>query len=254
MTLQVVKVGSSSIVRNGSVAYQNLDRLCYEIAEMRYKDRTDTVLVVSGAIPLGMSKKGISKRPEDKAQLQSCARAGQPELMRVYNDAFATAGKKGLNYLIGSEYLVTYDNLATPKRRKLIVDGINLDVSQGQIPLINYNDGVDPEEAQKDNDRLAAEIAKCINAERLIILGVVGGVMKDNRIISEIDEITDEIMQLDEGAGENGTGGLTTKLEAAKIVMPEGIHLYMGNVELGIRALIERKSGTYFKPKSKRFF
>ena len=246
--MQVVKVGSSSIVRNGAVAYGNLDRLCYEVTEMRYKDRVDSVLVVSGAIPLGMQENQILKKPTNWVDLQSLAREGQPKLMQLYKEAFKKAGELRVTQL-----LVTYHNLATPKERRNIVNGINYDLSRRKVPLINYNDGVDPEEAQKDNDRLAAEIAKYSNAERMIILGTVDGVMNGSEVVTEIGEITDEIRQLDAGAGENGTGGLTTKLEAAEIVMPEGIHFYFGNIEAGIRALIERKSGTYFAPKSKRF-
>ena len=248
MTLQVVKVGSSSIVRNGAVAYENLDKLCYEVTEMGYKNRVDSVLVVSGAIPLGMLENEIRKKPTNRVDLQSLAREGQPKLMQLYEGAFKKAGKLRVTQL-----LVTYHNLTTLKERENIVNGIRHDLSKGKVPLINYNDGVDPEEAQKDNDRLAAEIAKYSNAERMIILGTVDGVMNGSEVVTEIGEITDEIRQLDAGAGENGTGGLTTKLEAAEIVMPEGIHFYFGNIDAGIRALIERKNGTYFKPKSKRF-
>lgn len=248
MALQVVKVGSSSIVRNGSIAYQNLYRLCYEVTDMRHKEGVDSVLVVSGAIPLGMRERGMERKPADRLDLQSLAREGQPELMRLYREAFKKAGE-----LRATQLLVTYHNLATTRERENIVNGIYHDISKGKVPLINYNDGVDPEEAQKDNDRLAAEIAKYSYAERMIILGIVDGVMNGNKVITEIGEITDEVRQLDAGAGENGTGGLTTKLEAAGIVMPEGIDFYFGNVEAGIRAIIERKSGTYFVPKSKRF-
>ena len=245
--LQVVKIGTSSVFNNGAIDYLVLSNLGYGVTKLRFERETSSVLVVSGAILLGMGEKGFAKKPDDKMELQSCARVGQPKLMDAY-DIGLRAGydryskEKGLSLrLLISQVLPTYHQLDNTAERRNIVAGLLHDANQGIIPLINYNDGVDPTEVTRDNDNLAARIAKTLVADRLVILTDVDGLLDaDGRLVRRVSEINDDVRALCNGNG-NGTGGMKTKLEAADLLLKEGIPTIIGNSKYGLLKLIENE-------------
>ncbi len=230
--LQVVKIGSSSIIKNNEVDYGAVKRIGYELTQLKEEENIYSILVVSGAIPLGMKILGYNRKPTDKITLQRCACVGQKELMAVYDIGF-----KG--HAITSQLLLTYHNLSNKEEEKNVEQRLKDDISQGIVTLINYNDGVDMQEIKLDNDRLAALIAKYINAKRLLMLSSVDGLEDEKgEITKEIRKITPRIKRLCRGANHIGTGGMTTKFEAAEITMKNGIEMILGNIKYKIRDLI----------------
>jgi glutamate 5-kinase len=243
---QVIKVGTSSIFRNGEIKYGTIYNFGEDLARLRYENDIYSILVASGSIPLGMKQKGILEKPVDTLELQSCARIGQPLLMHAYTEGL----KKGFNNylegrnkeqkLLAAQFLVTYHNLDDPGEIRNIVNGLYHDTENGIIPVINYNDGVDPTEVKRDNDNLAARIAKAIHADRLIILTDVDGLLDSNGdIIYGVDDINDSIRSL-AGAG-SGTGGMKTKIDAAELLLREGIPTLIGNVNKSLVDIIQEE-------------
>ena len=174
--LQVIKIGTSSVFHYGNFDCFVASNLGYDTAKFRYERQTASVLVVSGAIAFGMKEKCLAIKPIDSLELQSCARVGQPKLMEAYDLGLKLgygrySQEKGLDSrLLTSQVLPTYHQLDDFAERQNIKAGLLRDTNQGIIPLVNYNDGVDPTEVTRDNDNLAALLAKAIKADRLIIL------------------------------------------------------------------------------------
>ena len=242
--LQVVKIGTSSIFRDGAINYAAISDLGYDLARLRYDMDTHSVLVVSGAIPLGMQQKGLTERPKNPTELQSCARIGQPLLMHTYSVGLRGGYRGYLDYtgidaleLLTGQYLVTYHNLDNNGEMRNIVANLMHDADNGIVPIINYNDGVDPTEVTRDNDTLAARIAKAMIADRLVILTDVGGLLDEHgNLIYRVSEINEAVRAL---AGEgNGTGGMKTKLDAAQLLLPEGIPIMIGGISNGLVNII----------------
>jgi glutamate 5-kinase len=241
---QVIKIGTSSIFRDGAIDNSTINHLGKDLAKLLYENNTYSILVTSGAIPLGMKQKGILEKPVDTLELQSCARIGQPLLMQAY-----TAGlKEGFNSyidekgikqnLLAAQFLVTYHNLEDPVEIRNIEKGLYYDAKTKTIPIINYNDGVDPTEVTRDNDNLAARIAKAVHADRLIILTDVDGLLdKNGKIIYRVNDINENIRSL-AGAG-SGTGGMKTKIDAAEILLKERIPTLIGNVNKSLVDIIQ---------------
>lgn len=246
--LQVIKIGTSSVFRDGAIDYAVLSNLGYDLAKLKYDKETDSILVVSGAIPLGMKEKGLARRPIDRLELQSCAGVGQSKLMYAYEHGLQegygkySKGKGGELKVLTSQILPTYHQLDDAAERRNIVTGLMYNINQGIIPLVNYNDGVDPTEVVRDNDTLAARIAKALIADRLVILTDVDGLLDaGGNLIRRVREIDDNTKALCDGNG-NGTGGMKTKLEAADLLLREGIPTIMGNIRYGLLELIENES------------
>lgn len=245
--LYVVKIGTSSVFRNGAFNLSRLDNLGYNLAKLRYEHDTHTVLVTSGAIPFGMAQKDITEKPTNSIELQSCARIGQPLLVAAYTQGL----KQGYNtYAVDREierprvllgqYLVTYHNLKDTSEMRNIAMGIVYDASNGVTPTVNYNDGVDPTEVEWDNDTLAARIAKALTADRLVILTDVEGLLDaDGNLVSRVTEINEDTYALCDQ--ENSTGGMRTKLDAADLCLKHEppIPTILGNTEHDLVNLID---------------
>lgn len=246
--LQVVKIGTSSIFRNGAVDYAVLSNLGYDLAKLKTEKETDSVLIVSGAIPLGMKEKGLTTKPNDPIELQSCARVGQPLLMEIYTQGLRqgyegySQKKENSLKLLTAQYLVTYHNLDPTREIQNIAIGLRYDINRRIIPLVNYNDGVDPTEVTRDNDNLAARLTKAIIADRLIILTDVDGLLDaGGNLVKRIREVNEDVMSLCR-SDSNGTGGMQTKLEAAALLLGENIPTIIGNIKYGLVELIENES------------
>lgn len=244
--LQVIKIGTSSVFCNGAIDYTILSSLGYDLAKLTIESDIGSVLVVSGAIRLGMKEKGITEKPRESIELQSCARIGQPLLMEAYTQGLRQGYEKYTNggltpnaKLLTGQYLLTYHNLDDSAEMKNIVDGIRYDLAGKIFPLINYNDGVDPTEVVRDNDNLAARLTKALVADRLVIMTDVDGLLdKENRLIRYIGEVNDYVKGLVRNEG-NGVGSMRTKLEAAELLLGENIPTIIGNRKYGLVKLIE---------------
>lgn len=222
-------------MKNNTVNSGIIEKIGSEIKELKKKRAIEPIFVVSGSIGLGMKILGYKERPKEQIILQRCAGVGQIELMNVYTAAFRRFN------LITSQYLLTYHNLVFAEESETICKNIKDDVSNGIILLVNYNDRVDWQETVMDNDKLAAKIALVAKAGKLLILtNGVNGLMDNKNLISEV-KLSDieKCKKLCNGAGEYGTGGFETKLEAARIVVSNGIECVIGNINYRIEDLLE---------------
>ena len=215
----VVKIGTSSLIHpNGKVNLQTIDRLAYALTALNNQGY-ELVLVTSGAIGVGMAELGMSKRPAVIAEQQALAAIGQSELMTLYTQRFSDYGAK-----IG-QLLLTHDVFDYPMNRQHVLDTIDALLAQQVIPVINENDSVAVDELDHrttfgDNDQLSALVAKQIGADLLVVL-------------SDIDGLYDRDPNRHPDAGGSstrfGTGGMVTKLKAAKTMMRAGKQMVLAS-------------------------
>ena len=223
----VVKVGSSSLTYdNGKLNLKLLDRLCRVIADLRNRG-VEVLLVSGGAISVGVSKMGLPKRPSSTSLRQAAAAVGQVELMFIYDKFFSEYGQNI------AQVLLTGDVMMDPVRHRNVVNTFNTLFDHGCLPIVNENDTVSTAELDlrssdendfSDNDALSAIVADITRADLLVIMSDIEGLYDSDphknpeaKLISRVEELTDEVIRLGGGAGSvHGTGGMKSKLLAAK--------------------------------------
>ena len=252
----VIKIGTSSLIlANGQINLKNMDDLAFTLSSLR-NEGYDIILVTSGAIGVGLNVLGMDKRPSEIAQQQALASTGQVELMSLYNHIFARYQQKV------SQLLLTNDVIEYPESRQNASMSLQAILSMGIIPIINENDAVSVDEMDHktkfgDNDRLGAIVTNLADADLLIMLSDIDGlydknpnIFDDAKLIDTVSEITDELMKVAGGAGSRfGTGGMTSKLEAAKLIFDNDKQMVLTNGARirEIRDIISgKKKGTYF--------
>ncbi len=228
----VIKIGTSTLTHEGgSVNLRRIEALCRIISDI-INSGEEIILVSSGAIGMGVGKLGLKARPSDIAGKQACAAVGQCELMYEYDKLFGE-----YNHTV-AQILLTAPDLACDDRREKFENTVERLLDLGVLPIINENDTVATEEIVfGDNDTLAAKVAVTVGADLLILLSDIDGLYtadphknSDARLISEVREITDDIMALAGKAGtDRGTGGMETKLRAAKIATDAGCDMIIAN-------------------------
>lgn len=251
----VVKVGTSTLTYNtGKTNIRRMHKLVSVLSDI-VNSGIQVVLVTSGAIGVGVGKLGLPERPEDTPGRQATATVGQCELMFMYDKLFGEYG-----YSTG-QILLTKSDIDNSERRKNLINVFDKLFEYGAIPIINENDAIAVEEiVYGDNDCLSAIVAKLVCADALIILTDIDGLYDDNptenedaKLIPRVTEITDELLKLAGGHGSKfSTGGMVTKLHAAKIAMDAGIDMIVMNgsaPEEMYKALDGRQIGTFFKGK-----
>jgi glutamate 5-kinase len=202
----VVKIGSRTLAGDGTV-YANL---ASTIADRK---GTSFVVVSSGAIALGMKKLGYRSRPKEMARLQAAAAAGQSLLMRAYEEAF------GARKLAVAQVLLTHSDLADRARANNARAALGALLEAGAIPILNENDSVAVDEIRfGDNDQLAAMVAPLVDAELVVLLSDVEGLLDgEGRRISIVRDVTrDALPHVRQAKGAVGTGGMASKVEAAR--------------------------------------
>ena len=224
----VVKVGTSSLTHStGRLSYENIERLVRQIADLQNAGK-EMILVTSGAMAAGLGRMNLMEKPTELPKKQALAAVGQGVLMHVYERFFAEYGQTAAQVLLTRENSLRHSQYTHSRNALLAL------IQMGVIPVINENDAVAVDEFKiGDNDTLSAVVAALVDADALIILSDIEGVYTANpnthpeaELISEIKEITPEIEALAGGAGTNlGTGGMMTKIEAAKIAGGAGITL-----------------------------
>lgn len=228
----VVKCGSSVLTNaQGRLLKDQLGRLAAEVAAIASNGR-QVVLVSSGAIACGMAQLGLKRRPREVSQLQACAAIGQSELMHFYSEAFATHKK------LTAQVLLTQEDLANQNRHRIATRTLQTLMDRGVIPVINENDAVAVEEITfGDNDRLAALVAVAVDAQLLVLLSDVEGLLAGDHLIERIDSVSRVFHKPLAGGGKRQTtkGGMTSKLLAAKIAGHHGIPTVIAN---GARASV----------------
>ena len=248
----VIKVGTSTLTyETGKTNLRRMERLVRVLADLT-NSGIEVALVTSGAIGVGVGKLGLREKPKDTPSRQAAATVGQCELMFMYDKLFSEYGN-----VIG-QLLITKSDVENEERRTNLINSFDNLFEFGSIPIINENDSVAVEEIVfGDNDTLSATVAKLINADALVILTDIDGLYSANpredenaKLIPVVEEITDEIYALANAKGSSrGTGGMITKLHAAKIACEVGIDTVIMNgsePEDLYRLFDGRQIGTHF--------
>ena len=252
----VIKIGSSSLqhAQTGDLDYTKLDVLVRELCDLRNQGK-DVVLVTSGAIAVG--RKAVTLQDEDKdnpiAVKQAYAAIGQARLMMTYQKIFAEYNQVAAQILMTKNTIV--DNLNRFNARNTFAEIFKL----GVIPIVNENDTVATYEIEiGDNDTLSAIVASLIQADLLILLSDIDGLYTDDprknpdaEYIEVVEELTEELLEMGKAStgSESGTGGMNTKLQAAKIAGSIGVDMIIANsrdIKVIHRLLSGKKIGTLF--------
>ena len=220
-----IKVGTSTLAHaTGHLNIRQVENLCKVLSDLKNAGN-QVILISSGAIGMGIGKLGLKRRPDDMPTTQAAAAVGQCELMYVYDKSFGE-----YNHTV-AQMLLTGADFENPQRLENFRNTLFRLLELEALPIINENDTVVTDEIGiGDNDTLAAMVAVNAEAELLVLLSDIQGLYTadphkhpEAKLIETVQEITPEIMALAEGKGsELATGGMSTKLTAAKIVTERG--------------------------------
>ena len=250
----VIKIGSSIIIdENKKIRKKWLTEFAKDIKDL-LKQKKNVILVSSGAIALGCKKLNLSKQNIKLDKSQAVASIGQIELMNLFNKIFSS---KKINL---SQILLTLED--TEQRRRAINAKRTFEnlFELGFVPVVNENDSIATTEIKYgDNDRLASRVAQISGADCLVLLSDVDGLytqnpklFKNSQLIKEIKNIDSDIEKIaTKSIGQYGTGGMKTKIEAAKICQLSGCMMVIANglLERPIKKIIEKNKCTWFLPK-----
>ena len=257
----VIKVGTN--VLRSDDGHISLPRVFSFIENMAalVKQGKEVILITSGAVGMGKKRLGLEST-EGMAMKQACAAIGQGKLMSVYENGFDAYG------LVAAQILLTEDDFSIRQRYLSLRTTLNKLLELGTIPIINQNDTVSTLEISQryenklvcfsDNDKLSALVASELDADLLIILSDIEGLYDANpkenpdaKLIKEVPEVTDEILSLAQGVSSGGRGGMSTKLEAARLVTRFGgkVLIANGKIPYVIKKIFDGEDlGTMFLP------
>jgi glutamate 5-kinase len=215
----------------GHLNIRRVERLCKIISDIKNSGH-QVILVSSGAIGMGVGKLGLLSRPTDIPTKQAAAAVGQCELMYTYDKLFSE------HRHTVAQLLITGEDVANAQRHQNFSNTINRLLELGVLPIINENDTVSTAELGiGDNDTLAAIVAQSVKADKLVLLSDIAGLYTADphtdpnaRLISKVTVLDDSVTALAGGSnGKQGTGGMVTKLHAAKICMDCGCDMIIAN-------------------------
>lgn len=253
----VVKIGSSSLQHpeTGELDYIRLEVLVRELCDLKNQGK-DVVLVTSGAIAQG--RKAMNLKPEDItdqnriAMKQACAAIGQARLMTTYQRIFSEYNQ------MTAQILITKNTIVDDLNRYNAHNTFTQLLKMGVIPVVNENDTVATYELEMDNDTLSAIVAALIGADLLILLSDIDGLYTDDprknpdaRFVELVEELDDACMDMGKGStgSDVGTGGMNTKLTAARIATKAGADMLIANsqdIRIIHRLMDGRNFGTLF--------
>ena len=227
-----VKVGTSTLThKTGRLNIRRVEELCKVLSDVKNAGH-EIVLVSSGAIGMGVGKLNMAERPKDMPTKQAAAAVGQCELMYVYDKLFQEH-----NHTV-AQILITGEDLEDQTRHDNFTNTLMRLLELGALPIINENDTIATSEiAVGDNDTLGALVAASVESDLFVVLTDIDGLYTSDprhdesaEFIREVREITEEML---DGAGGGGTelatGGMATKLSAAKIAMDAGVDMIIVN-------------------------
>ncbi len=255
----VVKIGSSSLqhAQTGDLDYIRLEKLVRELCDIRNQGK-DVILVTSGAIACGRKAVGIREitgenKEQQMAVKQACAAIGQARLMMTYQKIFAEYNQ------VAAQILMTKNTIADDLNRFNAHNTFSQLLQMGVIPIVNENDTVATYEIEiGDNDTLSAIVAALVDADLLILLSDIDGLYTDDphrnpdaKFIPQVDGLTEELLAMgkDSTGSDVGTGGMNTKLQAARIATGSGVDMVIANSgDIGVlhRILDGKEEGTLF--------
>lgn len=228
----VVKVGTSTLAHStGNINIRHVEELCKVLSDLKNAGH-EMILVSSGAIGMGVGKLSLKEKPKDMPTKQAAAAVGQCELMYAYDKLFSE-----YNHTV-AQILLTGLDLEDDERYHNIQNTMNRLLELNVLPIINENDTVSTQEiAVGDNDTLGAIVAVSMKADLLVLLSDIDGLYtadphknEDAKLISVVESITPEVEALGGGKGSSlGTGGMATKLNAAKLCLEKGTEMVIAN-------------------------
>jgi len=243
----VLKFGSGILAnaKGTTLDEQQFERLSREVAEL-IRHGHQCLIVSSGAVAAGLDVLGLEERPEELAARQACAAIGQTKLMQLYARMFE---QHGLNV---AQLLLTHGDLDSRMRHRNAKNTLeHLFARKTVVPIINENDSVAVEELRfGDNDQLSAEVAMLANADVLILLTSVDGLLDaDGKTVDEVEDVEQVTGLARQEKGRLSVGGMTSKLQAVKLAVRAGIptHIVSGRIAGQITAAIAGdRAGTRF--------
>ena len=257
----VVKVGTSTLTyANGQINLGRIEKLTRVLADIVNSGK-EVTLVSSGAVGVGIGKLKLKEKPTNIREKQALAAIGQCELMHIYSKFFGE-----YSHTVG-QVLLTRDVIEDEHIKQNVCSTFELLLQKGIIPIVNENDTVSIDELENiakfgDNDNLSAIVSVLIDADLLIILSDIDGFYDsdprknpNSKLIKTVEEITPELEACAGGAGSNlGTGGMATKLTAAKRAISANCNMILANGEnpsLLIDIVEGKEVGTLFMKKNK---
>ena len=258
----VVKIGSSSLnyEETGNLNFTKLEHLVRELCNLRNRGM-DVCLVSSGAIAVGRQSLGMNERPRELSTKQACAAVGQARLMMIYQKLFAEYNQ------VAGQVLMTKNTMVNPVSRENAKNTFDELFRLGAIPIVNENDTVSTYEMQfGDNDTLSAIVASLIIADLFILLSDIDGLFTDDphknpdaKLIEVVEKMDSDILGMAKSTtgSDVGTGGMATKLTAAKIATLSGTDMIIANgadVCVLHHIFDDSFTGTIFKAQKKETF
>ena len=250
----VIKVGTSSLTHpeTGLLDFIKMEKLVRELTDLSNQGK-EVVLVSSGAIAVGRKAIGMRERPSKLEVKQACAAIGQARLMMIYQKLFMEYNQ------IASQILMTKNTLVNEGNRENARNTFETLLAMGAIPIVNENDTVSTYEIQfGDNDTLSAIVTALIEADLLILLSDIDGLFTDDpnrnpdaKFIEYVDRVDERFSQMAKGSSSDvGTGGMSTKLGAARLATSAGADMIIANgSDMGIihRIMNGERIGTMFR-------
>ena len=234
----VVKVGTSTLTHeSGDLDLRSMERLVRTLSDLAGCGH-EVILVSSGAIAVGTAKMGLPERPKELRMKQAAAAVGQCQIMHIYDKFFSE-----YNHTV-AQILLTGDDVEEEDRAEHLRSTIGALLETGVIPVVNENASVSSAEIETghhkvlgDNDTLSAIVAALCKADLLVLLSDIDGLYdadpkthSDAKLLHQVTELTPEILEMAGGAGSwRGTGGMATKLSAARVAMEAGCDMVITN-------------------------
>ncbi len=246
----VVKIGTNSICdQTGRLDRKSITALAGQIA-WAMGEGFEITLVASGAIGAGLGELELDARPTTMPQLQAVAAVGQGQLMRTFHDTFARRGMKVAQVLITRDIFEDRTRYLNARNTLMALRDYRA------VPIINENDSVAVDEIRfGENDVLAALVANMIDADLLVFLTNVDGVLDGGKLLDVIEQVDEDAMKLVDGKSSLGSGGMATKLEAARLVTAAGEVVAIANArEPNVlkKLLTGKRIGTVFVPAERK--
>ena len=234
------KVGTSTLTHeSGAADLRNMERLVRVLCDLSGAGH-EIILVTSGAIAMGTARLGLAERPGELRMKQAAAAVGQCRMMHIYDKLFSEYNRTM------AQILLTGDDVEDPDRAEHLRSTFSALLEMGVIPVVNENDSVSSAEIETghhkvlgDNDTLSAIVAELCRADLLVLLSDIDGLYNADpkrypgaRLLHQVKELTPDILEMAGGAGSwRGTGGMATKLSAARIAMNAGCDMVITNGE-----------------------
>lgn len=252
----VIKVGTTTVTyeETGNINLEKLEKFVRILINLRNKGK-EVIVVSSGAVGVGRTALGLGKRPETEAEKQACAAVGQGRLMMIYEKLFNEYSQ------LTAQVLLTKESVTNEECRKNAKRTFDELFRMNVVPIVNENDAISTDELSYgnfgDNDTLAANVAELVEADLLILMSDIEGLYTDDpkknphaRFIHTVVKIDEKLEQMAKGASsEFGTGGMSTKVNAAKIVTTSGADMVIAsgdNIYAINDIMAGKKIGTLF--------